>query len=194
MSNTKGKSNNTAMLGLFCAIIIALQTISYFVKIGAFNLSLVLIPIVIGAYLFGTRFSTILGTVFGFIVALCSVLGLDGGGLILFQTSPILTVLVCILKGTLAGLAAGAVIKLLKNKNEYLAVICAAIVTPVVNTGVFIAVTTLFIKDGLAKLSGGTEYIYILITSVILVNFLFELALNVVIAPSLLRISKALKK
>gem|GEM_PF-6939409 len=38
------KSFKVAVLGIFTAVTAVLQTISYFIKIGNFNLSLVLVP------------------------------------------------------------------------------------------------------------------------------------------------------
>ena len=49
-----------------------------------------------------------------------------------------------IVKGVLAGYCAGLVYRLLEHKNQYLAIICAAIVCPCVNTGLFLVGCRLF--------------------------------------------------
>ena len=85
MSNRKNKAGQTAILGLFAAIIVVLQLLSYTIKIGTFNLSLVLIPIVLAAVLYGPKYSAILGGVFGLVVTLASAFGLDAGGNILIM-------------------------------------------------------------------------------------------------------------
>ena len=65
MENTRKQTRNTAVLGMFAAVIVVLQLLSYAIKIGAFNLSLVLIPIVLGAYLYGAKTGAVLGGIFG---------------------------------------------------------------------------------------------------------------------------------
>ena len=55
MSNAKTKSINAALLGMFTAITVVLQLMSYLVKIGTFNLSLVLVPIVLAAVMYGPK-------------------------------------------------------------------------------------------------------------------------------------------
>ncbi len=194
MSNTGKKSTNTAILGMFSAIIVVLQLLSYFIKIGTFNLSLVLIPVVLGAYLYGAKVGAILGAVFGITVTVCCFTGLDGGGYILVSASPFLTSLVCIVKGAAAGFAAGLVRKAFGGKNSYLTIMLSAIAAPIVNTGLFVSAMFLFFKDILASWAGGTNIVTYAIVGLVGVNFIIELVLNVVMAPSLLRVTKAIRK
>ncbi|MBE6797468.1 MAG: ECF transporter S component [Ruminococcaceae bacterium] len=193
MSQTSKKTRSTAILGIFSAIIIVLQLMSYFIKIGTFNLSLVLIPVVLGAYLYGAKTGAILGGVFGITVTVCCFAGLDGGGYILVQASPVITSAVCIVKGVAAGLCAGLVGSAFKSKKPYLAIMASAIVAPLVNTGLFVSAMFLFFKDILAQWSGGANIITYAIVGLVGVNFIIELVLNVAMAPAMLRVSKALK-
>lgn len=193
MSQTSKKTRSTAILGIFSAIIVVLQLMSYFIKIGTFNLSLVLIPVVLGAYLYGAKTGAILGGVFGVTVTVCCFAGLDGGGYILVQASPFITSAVCIVKGVAAGLCAGLVGSAFKSKKPYLAIMASAIVAPLVNTGLFVSAMFLFFKDILAQWSGGTNVVTYAIVGLVGVNFIIELVLNVAMAPAMLRVSKALK-
>ena len=193
MSQTSKKTRSTAILGIFSAIIVVLQLMSYFIKIGTFNLSLVLIPVVLGAYLYGAKTGAILGGVFGITVTVCCFAGLDGGGYILVQASPVITSAVCIVKGVAAGLCAGLVASAFKNKKPYLAIMASAIVAPLVNTGLFVSAMFLFFKDILAQWSGGTNVVTYAIVGLVGVNFIIELVINVAMAPAMLRVSKALK-
>ena len=62
------KNNNTQKivgLGLFTAIVIVLQLMGSFIKFGTFSISLVLVPVVIGAALYGAGAGAWLGFVFG---------------------------------------------------------------------------------------------------------------------------------
>ena len=55
-------------LGLITAIVIVLQFLGSFIKLGPFSVSLVLIPIVVGAALYGAKAGAWLGFVFGIVV------------------------------------------------------------------------------------------------------------------------------
>lgn len=194
MSNTRKQTKNIAVLGVFAAVIVALQVLSYVIKIGTFNLSLVLIPIVLGAYLYGPKIGAILGGVFGIVVTICCAFGLDGGGYILISASPFLTILVCIVKGVAAGWCSGLIANALKGKNPYLSIMLSAIAAPVVNTGLFVAAMFLFFKDTLAAWAGGQDILTYAITGLVGINFIIEFTINVIMAPSLLRVTKAIKK
>ena len=116
------KSQATAVYGIFTAVIVVLQILSYGLKIGTFNLSLVLIPIVFGAYLYGPKAGTFFGAVFGAVVVIACAVGLDAGGAILFAGDPLLTTVVCLIKGMAAGASAGFICRLFQrhNKSKYI--------------------------------------------------------------------------
>ena len=70
------KNNNTQKivgLGLFTAIVIVLQLMGSFIRFGTFSISLVLVPVVIGAALYGAGAGAWLGFVFGVVVLLSGV-------------------------------------------------------------------------------------------------------------------------
>ena len=172
-------------IAFMMALVIVMQSISGIIPpIGGFSISLVLIPIVLGAAVYGPAAGVLLGATFGVIVYINCVTGADPGGAMVFQASPVLCFLVVLGKGTLAGLAAGSVYKLLKGKNAYLAMLAAAIVCPVVNTGVFVASMFLFFIDVLAAWAGGSNIVGYVLTGLILANFVPELIINMVFSPA----------
>lgn len=190
------KTQSTAIYGIFAAVIVILQLLSYtpLLKIGTFSLSLVLIPIVFGAYLYGPKAGALFGGVFGAVVVFACAIGLDLGGAILFTGNWFLTTVVCILKGVAAGYSAGLICKILKNANKYLTIMLAAAVAPIVNSGLFsLAMLTVF-KDTLYQWAGDTPVLSYVLLSLIGINFIIELAINLIFAPSLVRIKKALKR
>lgn len=193
MSNNKKLIRDITLIGMFGAVIVVLQLLSYVIKIGTFNLSLVLIPLVLAAYLFGPKIGAILGGVFGLTVTICCFTGMDIGGNILISASPFLTTAVCMGKGIAAGLSAGFTAKALKTKNNYLAIILTAAVAPIVNTGLFVLSMLLFFKDILAAWAGGTDLVTYIVVGLVGVNFLIEFTANLIAAPSLLRVTKAIK-
>ncbi len=192
---SKNAVKNVAVLGVFAAVIVVLQLLSYSVKVGPFNLSFVLVPIVLGAVLYGPKTGALLGAIFGVAVVVCCFTGLDVGGYILITANPWLTSLICIVKGALAGLSAGLVAHSpLRKSKPYLAAVLAAAIAPVVNTTVFCAATLLFFKDILVSWAGGTDLMVYVITGLIGINFIIEFAVNCIFAPALFRVSKAIKK
>ena len=195
MKPKKTDVKKMAGIGLLIALVVVLQFVSGMIPpIGGFSISLVLIPIVVGAAIYGPGTGALLGCVFGVIVTINCINGTDIGGAMVFQANPILCVLVVLGKGTLAGFAAGFVYKLLKNKNGYLAMLGCAIVCPVVNTGVFVTCMLAFFKDVLAAWAGGGNIIAYILTGLILANFVPELIINVVFGTVGQTVIKAAKK
>lgn len=195
MKNQKSKSQKVAVLGVLTAVTVVLQLISYTVKIGTFNLSLVLIPIVVSGCLYGPYISGYLGAVFGAVTVIGCVSGIDSGGYILFTASPFLTVLTCMLKGTLCGILCGTAAKALKfKKGGLLSVVIPAVVAPVTNTGIFILMMILCFTPTLYQWAGNTNAVTYILTGLIGVNFLIELFINVFLSPVILRVIKALSK
>lgn len=172
-------------IAFMMALVVVMQSISGLIPpVGGFSISLVLIPIVLGSAIYGPCAGALLGATFGAIVYINCVTGADPGGAMVFQASPVLCFLVVMGKGVLAGLLSGVVYKLVKGKNAYLAMLLAAIVCPVVNTGVFIASMFLFFIDVLAAWAGGANIVGYVLTGLILANFVPELIINIVFSPS----------
>ena len=174
-----------AGIALLMALVVVMQFVGGIIPpIGGFTISLVLIPIVLGAAVFGPGAGALLGATFGAVVYINCITGADPGGAMVFQASPILCFVVVMGKGILAGLASGAVYKLVKNKNPYIAMLLAAVVCPVVNTGIFVACMLLFFIDVLAAWAGGADVVGYILTGLILANFVPELIINVAFSPA----------
>lgn len=193
MSN-KNKGLNVAVIGIFAAVVVVLQFISAFVKIGSFPLTLTLIPIVLGAVLYGPKVGSALGAVFGIVVVICCFTGIDVGGQILVQANPVLTTVVCMAKGVLAGLLPGLVFRAVGGKKPYLGTVLSAIVAPIGNTGLFLICMMVFFKNVLVSWAGGSDVVYYVFTGLVGWNFVIEMVINIIAAPMLYRVSKAVKK
>ncbi|MDE5742623.1 MAG: energy-coupled thiamine transporter ThiT [Oscillospiraceae bacterium] len=191
MSNTREKTLMLTRMGIFTAIVIVLQLLAAtLARAGIFTVSLVLVPIVIGSALYGWKAGTWLGFVFGVIVLLT-----DAGTFLAINVFG--TVLVCLLKGMLAGAAAAGVYKLLENKNRWAAILAAAVVCPIVNTGVFLLGCALFFYDTLAEWAAGMGFDNVgtyMIVGLVGFNFLFELGANLVLSPIVMRLLNIVKK
>ena len=192
---TKQRKQSTTeklvLTGILTALVIVLQLLCNFVKVGPFAITLVLIPIVIGAATCGPWAGAWLGFVFGFVACF------DPGAAAFYAINIFGTIATVILKGTLCGLAAGFAYKLVERWNKYAAVAVAAVVSPVVNTGVFFLGCLAFffrdIKSWGAEAGYENALIYIIL-AMIGVNFLIELGTNIVLSPVVVRLLNIRKK
>lgn len=179
------KIKRMAAVALLMALVVVMQFVSGLIPpVGGFSISLVLIPVVLGSALYGPGVGALLGGTFGAIVFINCVTGADPGGAMVLQANPVLCFIVVMAKGILAGMVSGWVYKLLKGKNAYLAMLCAAIICPIVNTGVFVVCMLTFFKDVLSAWAGGGDLLAYVLTGLVVANFLPELAINVVFSPA----------
>ena len=167
-------------IGLFTAIVVVLQLLGGGIRFGVFSISLVLIPIVVGAAVYGWFAGAWLGFSFGMAVLLSG----DAGAFM--AVDPLATVLVVLVKGTLCGLCAGAIYTVVARRSRVVAVILAAIACPVVNTGIFLLGCQLFFLPTITE--WGTAFGYAdagtyMVLGLAGVNFLVELGVNILLAP-----------
>lgn len=188
-------AKNVTILGVLTAIIVVLQIFGSYFRIGTISLSFVLVPIVIGGILTGVIGGTILGFIFGVITLVMGIVGADQFTFILFSDHPFLTILTCVIKGSAAGFMSGFVYKLLKDKNLTLSTFAASAVAPIVNTGLFI-VGAFCMADTLNSnfVTENSNVVYFIFIGCAGINFLIELAINLVLAPSVCKIIKAVKR
>lgn len=173
---------------LLTAIVVVLQLVGGAIKVGTFSISLVLMPIVVGAALFGIWSGAWLGFVFGVMVMA------TGDAALFLAVNVPGTIITVLAKGILAGLAAGAVYKLLEKKNKYVATLLASIASPVVNTGVFLIGCAVFFLDTIKSWAGDGPVFQYMIVGLVGVNFILELAINLVLNPVIVRIVDIGKK
>ena len=194
MTNTHTSVNTRKLtLGaLLTALVVVLQVIANFIQpVPGVSITLVLVPIIIGAALLGSAWGGWLGFVFAMTVLL------SGGAAAFLPIHAFGTVATVIVKGVCAGFAAGLVYRLLEEKNPYLAILCSAIVAPVVNTGIFLIGCRLFFWPTITEWGRGlgfqnpAAYAFLGLAGV---NFLVELGINMILSPVILRLIKLAKK
>ena len=189
MAEKKFSTRKLTGLAILTALVVILQFLP--IKGPFFLITLTLVPIVIGSALYGAFAGAWLGFIFGVTVLLS---GDAAAFLTINIPGTIATVLV---KGILAGLAAGLVYKLASKVNRYFGVICSALVAPVVNTGIFLLGCRLFFMDtvnGWAAASGYENVGAYMILSLVGINFLIELGVDLVCSPVILRLINIRKK
>ena len=185
MKDTRIKTKTLTGLALFTAIVIVLQLLGSFIRFGPFSISLVLIPIVVGAAMYGPLAGAWLGFVFGLAVLL------SGDAAVFMPISPLGTIITVLAKGTVAGWCAGMVYSLLEKKNRYAAVIAAAVVCPIVNTGLFLLGCVLFFLETVRGWGQGLGFENVgtyMIVGLVGLNFLVEMSTDIILSPVVLRL------
>lgn len=193
MSNSETRKQQTRLLVLgavFTALVIVLQFLGTFIRFGMFSISLVLLPIIIGAATCGYKIGAWLGFVFGVVVLL------SGDATAFLTVNYWGTIATVLVKGTLCGLVAGLVYSALAKYNQYLAVMAAAIICPIVNTGIFLLGCQIFFLETIkewgaaAGFNNVAAYMFLGLAGG---NFLFELGTNLVLSPAVVRVLKLTK-
>jgi len=168
------------------------------IPLGAFNITLTLIPIMLGAILYGPAAGAFLGGVFGAAVSWQVITGAAGVmSTEMLNLTPVVTIAVCLLKGILAGLGAGYIRRLTaKLKSNTLSVVLSAIACPIINTGIFVAALFVFYYDLMMTyaadnaFSGAVAFVFL---GVVGLNFVVEFLINVLLVPIVLRLLKIVK-
>ena len=182
-------------IALLMALVVVLQLLGGMIPpVGGFTISLVLIPIVLGSALYGPKAGALLGATFGVVVVIGCITGTDVGGAMVFQANPVLCILVVLGKGILAGFLSGAVYALVRIHNQIMAMVLAAAVCPIVNTGTFIACMWAFFIDVLSAWAGGGDILGYVLSGLVLCNFVPELIINLIFSGAGARILKSLEK
>ena len=163
MQNVSSKTKQLTGTAVLIAIIILLQTMLGSIQIGPFTITLTLVPIIIGAVLYGPLTGAFLGLVFGVIVSIQVVTGAAGAGsTMMLEMNPVATIL-----------------------------------APIVNTGIFIvALVTIFgpLAKQWAEAAGSASVASYILAGIIGVNFVVELAADVILAPIIMRIVCAIRE
>ncbi|MBO5938798.1 MAG: ECF transporter S component [Clostridia bacterium] len=190
-------------LSMLVALVVVLQMISALIPpiAGTVSITLTLVPVVVGAILFGKKGGALLGFTFGLIVLINCISGLDVGGNILWNANPFLTALICFTKGIAAGFVPAVLYELVRGKKEqasggrkYAAALVAALSAPIVNTGLFVCGMLLFFMDTLRAWAGGTDIASYILIGLAGVNFLVEFFINIILTPAIVRIVEVVKK
>jgi len=188
----KSKTRNLVGVGLFTAIVVVLQLLGGGIRVGSmFSISLVLVPIVVGAAVYGWYAGAWLGLAFGVTVLA------TGDAASFMAVSVPGTVITVLVKGIACGAAAGLMYKLFSRFNQLFAVIMAAAICPVVNTGVFLIGCKLFFYETVSQwgaaagFDNAAAYMFLGLAGM---NFLVELVTNMVLAPVITRLIALGKK
>lgn len=180
------------MCAIISALVLILQLMGAFIKFGPFSVTIVLVPIVVGVASCGKKYGWWFGLIFGLSVLI------SGDAAAFFTINPIGTVATVLVKGILCGICAGLVYDAVKGFSRWLAIVLAAIACPVVNTGVFLIGCKLFFMEAVsawAEAAGfGSNVALYMIVVLVGMNFVFEMASNIILSPVIIRLLRIRNK
>lgn len=200
----KRRANTLRMVqtALFAALEVILTLVT--IQVGTINMNFGLVPIVLAGIFLSPLSGALIGLVSGFVTMIQVLSGQGIFYVFLIANNPVAAALLCLVKTTAAGFLAGLVYQGISKicKNFSLSTLVAAMVCPIVNTGIFAAGMFIFFGEAIMNDPEISSWnpgglIGIVFVALIGVNFFVELALNMVLCPALseaLRSTKFFKK
>lgn len=174
--NKMTKVKYLAYTSILSALTIILTLISNSIVIGKISINLGLIAIILAGILVGPLSGSFVGLINGAFALLSAQE--------FFAISPLGTVLVCLLKSSIAGLVCGLVYRLIKNKSEIIAIVISAILVPIINTTLFIIGSLVFFNGAFGTL----------ISIFVSINFVIEFLIDAILIPTIIKVIKIIKK
>lgn len=170
------------LIALFIALMMVMNftPIGYITVTGAFSITLMTIPVALGAACTGVSGGTILGFIFGltsFLQAFGIGFLIDPSAAPLFNENPFGYVVTCFIPRILTGFAAGLLFSLFEKKNNtgIWAFGVSSAIVPLLNTALFMSSYILFYSNT----SFGGAVMSVLLT-ILTVNFLIELLVTTI--------------
>ncbi|MGN1078143.1 MAG: ECF transporter S component [Candidatus Gallimonas sp.] len=190
-------AKNVAYFAVLLALVVVLQLFASAIPMFGVTINLSLIPIVLAGIFFGMWGGGFMGLVSGLITFIVTaVMGREPSTAFLFQTNPAVLTLICIGKTTVAGFVSGLVYRLIAKKNALVAAYVASALVAILNTGIYMLGMVLM-KDNVASFLGTeatAQVVFVTVFGLIWLNFVLEIAVNVLFAPAVHRIVLVVEK
>lgn len=171
MNDRRTKTTWMVQIAMLTAIVLILAfTPLGYIRTGGLEITLIVIPVAIGAVILGPVGGMILGAVFG-ITSFIQCFGMSHFGAMLLSISPVKTFITCVVTRTLMGFLTGLIYKGMKkvSKNKSLNTVVANLCCPFMNTLFFMTCIVVFFYN--------TEYIQGIVSALGAANpLLFVLA------------------
>ena len=173
-----------------------------FLRVGAIEITFMVIPIAIGAILLGPRGGAILGGLFG-AISFFQCFGISAFGTFLLGLNPIYTFITCIIPRILCGLIPGFVFNAMikHDKTKTVSYYVTALLTALLNTVFFVGCIILFFWNNAAfgetmSASGiSMDSLWIFIVGFVGINSIIEAVVNCIIGASIAKVvTKVAKK
>lgn len=180
----RARIQKLVMLAVFIAILLVLAfTPLGYLKVFAVAISLMMLPVLVGAARLGPVGGLILGLVFG-ITSFAQCFGMDAFGTYLFGVNPFFTFLMCVPTRMLAGLLCGIIYKAL-SRHKLIAAIVTSVAGPLLNTCLFVGVFVVCFA-GTSFVAIGSQATALVLAGGMLVNGLIEVAVSLPVGTAVL--------
>ena len=199
MNYQKANITELTVTAVLSAIVAVISFIS--LKTMGLEITFSMVPIAVGAMLYGPAVGAILGGVFG-IVSFLQCFGYSAFGALLLSENPLFTFLVCVPTRILAGLITGLISKSMQRSNKAvneLRFIVGSLIAPLLNTVFFMStLVALFYKGDTIQyfvnaLGAANPFVFIVLF--VGINGLVEIVAGFVIAYPVARgVAQALKE
>lgn len=190
------KTAALAVNAMLTAIILVMAfTPLGYLTVGPVKMTLIIIPVAVGAITMGPVTGAFLGLVFG-ITSFVQCFGLDPFGTALMSINPIYTVIMCIVPRVLMGYLCGLIFKGISRLSKSVAYIAASLSGAILNTVFFMSMLILFFgKSEYIMSFRGSLNIFAFLIAFVGINGLCEIIASAVIgAPVSAGLHAALKK
>ncbi len=189
----KNKIREMAQLAILIAIMLlfAFTPLGY-LKIGAIELTLMVLPVAIGAIVLGPAAGAILGGVFG-LTSFIQCFGTSAIGVFLLGVNPFFTFLTCMVPRVLCGWLSGLLFRALHriDRTRIASYFAASLSTALLNTIFFMGAILLFFWHNdafLGQMSDwgiATESVWVFLVAFVGINGIVEAAVNFVVAAAI---------
>lgn len=192
MTNTKKRNGiyKMVLIAMFIALMMVMNftPIGYITVTGAFSITLMTVPVALGAACTGKLGGTILGFVFGltsFLQAFGIGFMIDPSASPLFNENPVAYTITCFIPRIITGFVAGLIFSLFekRGKTNILAFGISSAIVPMLNTALFMSSYVLFYSDT----SFGGAVMTVLLT-ILTLNFLVELLVTTIAGTTISKV------
>ena len=174
---------NMPYIAILLAIEIVLQFIGNQIAFGPVSINLSLVPIALGAILFGPWVGLFLGVINALFVLMAS------STMLFYNISVIGTIVTVLVKSSTAGFVGGLLYMFIHRKNDLVATIVTSLSIPLINTGIFVIGCLIFFREFLEANVGTFTNIYeFLFIGMIGWNFIFEVVTSLILIYPIHRI------
>lgn len=199
MSTKKTRRQKTASLAVNAMLTAIILVMSFtplgYLQVGPVKMTLIMLPVAVGAITMGPLTGAFLGLVFG-LTSFAQCFGLDSFGTTLMGISPVYTFIMCIVPRVLMGYLCGLIFKGVKKLNKSVAYVVASLSGAILNTAFFMTLLILlFGRSDFIMGFRGELNIFAFLVAFVGINGLCEIiACALVGAPVSASLDKALKK
>lgn len=183
----------TELAVLIAIILIFAFTGIGYLRFGVLSITLITIPVAVGAVVLGPLAGTLLGLAFG-LTSFIQCFGADPFGAILLAANPFYTFILCVVVRVLVGLFTGLIAKALKGRQT-LSCIVSSLLCPLINTVLFLSALFLLfwnvLPDAGIDVSGGIVAVFVAMAGV---NAVAEIAVTGIVGAGVSRALLAANK